>query len=141
MSPADEEALVRESMRKVRVTERKELRMRIFHREASIAALILCSVGLVALMVCVIGAFDLQVGSSTEYEVTNAGGGTWALVRPSYDLTTLFAGLGMAGFAGSLIICGGVIGQFRKLPPGSAYAVGLSAIVSSVGILVLAMAG
>jgi hypothetical protein len=141
MPLADEEALVRESMRKVQTSERKERRMRMFQREASIAALLLCSVGMIGLMACVIGSFDLQVASSSEFEVTHVGGQSWALVRPSYDLTTLFAGLGMAGFAGSLIICGGVMGQFKKMPPGSAYAVGMSAFVSIVGILVLAVVG
>jgi hypothetical protein len=56
-------------------------------------------------------------------------------------LTTLFAGLGAAGFASALIICGGALGQFKRMPPGSAYAVGISALVSVVGLLVLAFVG
>lgn len=141
MSLVEEEALVRESMHKVKLAERKQIRMHMFHREAAIAALVLCSVGLIALTVCVLGSFDLQMGANGEYEVTHVGGRSWALLRPSYDLTTLFAGLGMAGFAGSLIVCGGVFGQLRHLPPGSGYAVGMSTIVSITGLIMLAMLG
>jgi hypothetical protein len=88
----------------------------------------------------VIGNFDLQMASSSQFEVTHVGGRSWALVRPSYDLTTLFAGLATAGFAASLIISGGAFGHFKRMPPGAAYAVGMSAVVSIVGLLVLAVA-
>jgi len=140
MQPTDEELLVRESARKAALSERAELRARGFSREAAIACMVLCMVGLVGLMICVIGNFDLRVGGSDAYEVTSTGKG-WALVRPSYDLTTLFAGIGAAGFASALIICGGAMGQLKRMPPGSAYAVGMSAIVSIVGLLVLAFVG
>ncbi len=81
------------------------------------------------------------IGDGGAYEVTHTGGNSWALVRPSYDLTTLFAGIGAAGFASALIIGGGALGQLKRMPPGSAYAVGMSALVSIVGLLVLAFAG
>ena len=62
-------------------------------------------------------------------------------MRSSYDLTTLFAGIAAAGFASTLIICGGAFGQLKRMPPGSAYAVGMSAVVSVVGLLMLAFVG
>jgi hypothetical protein len=140
-SEPDAETLVRESARRAAVSERRELRTRTFSREAAIACLVLCMVGLVGLTVCVVGNFDLRVADSGAYEVTHKGGKSWALMRSSYDLTTLFAGLGAAGFASALIICGGALGQFKRMPPGSAYAVGISALVSVVGLLVLAFVG
>ncbi|MBZ0134778.1 MAG: hypothetical protein K8I27_00225 [Planctomycetes bacterium] len=138
MPLTDEELLVRLSARKASLSARGEVRARSYSREAAIACMVLCMVGLVGLMVCVVGNFNLQVASSDSYEVTHIGGRTWALVRPSYDLTTLFAGLGTAGFASALIICGGAFGQIKRMPPGAAYAVGMSAVVSTVGLLVLA---
>ena len=134
----DEEQLVQDSIRRADSTERSELRTRSFSREAAIAALVLCTLGLVCLTVCVIGGFDLRAGSADDFEVTHLGGHSYALSRPTYDLTTLFAGMGTAGFAAALIICGGVAGHLKRMPPGSVYAVGMSAVVSTVGLLVLA---
>ncbi|MCA8936096.1 MAG: hypothetical protein KDB68_07805 [Planctomycetes bacterium] len=136
----DEELLVRESARKAAASEHSELRARGFSREAAIACMVLCMVGLAGLSICVVGNFDLRVGTSGGYEVTDTGHG-WALMRSSYDLTTLFAGIGAAGFASALIICGGAFGQLKRMPPGSAYAVGMSAVVSIVGLLMLAFVG
>lgn len=141
MQPTVEELLVRESARKAEVAEQATARARGFSREAAIACMVLCMVGLVGLGACVLGNFDLRVGDGGAYEVTHTGGNNWALVRPSYDLTTLFAGIGAAGFASALIISGGALGQLKRMPPGSAYAVGMSAIVSVVGLLVLAIVG
>lgn len=138
MPLTDEELLVQMSARKAAVSERTQTRARSYSREAAIACMVLCMVGLVGLTACVIGNFNLQVASSDQFEVTHVGGRTWALVRPSYDLTTLFAGIGAAGFASALIICGGAFGQIKRMPPGAAYAVGMSAVVSTVGLLVLA---
>jgi len=141
MQLSDEESLVRESARRAASSERRELRARTFSREAALACLVLCTIGLLGLAVCVVGNFDLRVGGSGDYEVTHTGGRSYALVRSSYDLTTLFAGIGTAGFASALIICGGALAQFRKMPPGSAYAVGMSAVVSVIGLIVLAFVG
>jgi len=140
MPLSDEEHLVRESARKATLSEAAELRARSFSREAAIACMVLCMVGLAGLTICVVGNFDLRVGDSTNYEVTSTGHG-WALMRSSYDLTTLFAGIAAAGFASTLIICGGAFGQLKRMPPGSAYAVGMSAVVSVVGLLMLAFVG
>src|SRR5690606_5982464 len=103
MQPTVEELLVRESARKAEVAEQATARARGFSREAAIACMVLCMVGLVGLGACVLGNFDLRVGDGGAYEVTHTGGNNWALVRPSYDLTTLFAGIGAAGFASALI--------------------------------------
>lgn len=141
MPPTVEELLVRESARKAGLAERSQARARGFSREAAIASMVLCMVGMVGLGACMLGNFDLRLGDGGAYEVTHTGGNSWALVRPSYDLTTLFAGIGAAGFASALIIGGGALGQLKRMPPGSAYAVGMSALVSIVGLLVLAFAG
>ena len=138
MPLTDEELLVQLSARKAAVNEHAHTRARGYAREAAIACMVLCMVGLVGLLVCVIGNFNLQVASSDSFEVTHVGGRTWALVRPSYDLTTLFAGIGTAGFAAALIICGGAFAHMKRMPQGAAYAVGMSAVVSTVGLLVLA---
>ena len=140
MQPSAEEMLVRNSARRAAMSERVELRTRTFSREAAIACMVLCMVGLAGLMVCIIGNFDLRMGGSEGFEVTHTGKG-WALVRQSYDLTTLFAGIGAAGFASALIISGGALSQLKRMPIGSVYAVGMSAIVSVVGLLVLAFVG
>lgn len=141
MAYTDEETLVRESLRKVVIAERRELRLRRFTREASIAALVLCLVGLIGLAVCMLGQFDLRVGGSSDYDITHVRGRTYAIRQSSYDLTTLFLGMGAAGFASSLIICGGVLGQWRRLPSGSGYIIATSAFVSMAGLLTLALAG
>lgn len=139
MPLTDEELLVQLSARRAARSERIQVRSRSYSREASIASMVLCMVGLVGLMVCVVGNFNLQVASSENFEVTHVGGKTWAIMRQGYDLTTLFAGIGAAGFASALIVCGGAFGQIKRMPQGAAYAVGMSAIVSSVGLLVLAV--
>jgi len=135
------ENLVRESARRAATSDRHELRTRMFTREAAIACLVLCMVGLVGLTVCVVGNFDLRVGEGGAYEVTHVKGRSWALMRASYDLTTLFAGIGATGFASALIICGGALGQLKRMPQGSLYAVGISGVVSVIGLLVLAFVG
>jgi hypothetical protein len=135
------EQLVRESARRAAFTDRQSVRTRTFSREASIACMVLCTVGLLGLMVCVVGNFDLRMAQTSHYETTHRGGNSWGMMRSTYDFTTLFAGIGAAGFASALIICGGALGQFKRMPPGSAYAVGISAVVSVVGLLVLAFAG
>lgn len=138
---AQHEQVVLESAARATAAERRELRARVFARHAAIVCLLLCMVGVIALSICMAGGFNLQMGGAKQYEVTHRGGGTWALVRPSYDLTTLFAGLATAGFASALIVCGGALGQVKRMPQGSVYAVGISALVSTVGLLVLAFAG
>lgn len=140
MPLSHEELLVRESARKAALAEHSELRARGFSRHAAIACLVLCMVGLVGLTICVVGNFDLRVGGSEAYEVTSTGHG-WALVRQSYDLTTLFAGIAATGFASALIVCGGALGQLKRMPAGSVYAVGMSAVVSVVGLLMLVFVG
>ncbi len=141
MSITDDELRMRANFRKADAAERRERLLRRFTREATSAALVLCGVGFVGLVACVVGQYDLTVGGSSDYDVTHVRGGTYAIRKSSYDLTTLFLGMGAAGFASSLIISGGVLGQLRRLPPGRGYLVGVSAVVSLAGLLVLAVTG
>lgn len=131
--------LVRQSARKANVADARQAHLLAYAREATLASLLFCLLGLLGLAVCVIGNFDLRVGA--EAEISRLQNGVIALHRSGYDLTSLFLGIASAGFAGTLVVCGGAAGHMRSMPTSSAYIVLLSGALSALGLVILVLQG
>ncbi len=131
--------LVRESARKANIADARNAQLLAYAREATLTSLLLCLLGLIGLAVCVIGNFDLRIGA--EAEVSRLQNGVIALHRSGYDLTSLFLGIATAGFASTLVVCGGAAGHLRSMPTSSAYIVVLSGALSALGLVILVLQG
>ncbi|MCC6465785.1 MAG: hypothetical protein IT463_10635 [Planctomycetes bacterium] len=139
MTGPSEEAFVRERARRAENSELEETRNRAFARETAVIAALFCMIGVLALCICVVGGFDLQLtGGAYEY---SSQPGAWIARRPLRDLTPLFVGLSAAGFAACLVVCGGSLSLLRGTTAAAQYTVALSGAASALGLVFLALNG
>lgn len=125
--------------RKAVIAEHMAATMRGYAREAALAAIAACLVGMIGLAVCVAGQFDLRMVSGAEPQLTRLSNGMYALTRDEFDLTSLFLGIAAAGFSCALVVAGGATGHLRRMPASSAYTVVLAGGLSALGLMLLVM--
>jgi hypothetical protein len=128
---------VRERAGKAARDEEARLQARAFWREATVAALLCCFVGLIGLAVCVIGDFDLRVATGAT-PVTSVEGRVHSVYFPVHDLTIIFLGVAAAGFASALVVTGSVLGHLSSMPVSASYPVLVAGGLSTIGLLLLA---
>lgn len=90
---------------------------RAFSREAVVACLALCALGVGMLVICIATGFEVGIPTSSGTRTVGMGDYAGAF-RPERDVTPLVMGVAAAAFAASMLISAGALPRVRgmKLP-------------------------
>ena len=116
--------------------------MRAYGRESTVAAIVLCLVGMVAVLALFLGRFRLSIdtrgGKPPSLQIIHDGNTTRIVpAQQPVDLTPGLVLAAMATLAASMVIFGGAMFHLKKLPPASAWALSITAFFSFAGFLLL----
>ncbi|MBX3475932.1 MAG: hypothetical protein KF754_16300 [Planctomycetes bacterium] len=118
--------------------ELAELNLRLFAREAVIACMVLCAIGTLGLLVCMLGNFNVGFATSGHTQIVGMEG-QYGAYRPERNITPLVMAGAAAAFASSLIVAGGALPQYRRMPGQSGVLIACTGLASLAGLLVLVL--
>ncbi len=122
--------------------DRLAVEMRAYARESSVVAATLCLMGCIALMILFLGRFRVEIdsrgGRTPVLQVVNEGGRSRiAPTQQPVDMTSALALFSAATLAAATVIFGGTLFHLRRMPAALGATLGVTALFSISGLVLL----
>lgn len=109
---------------------------RALGREISLVCIGLCMLGVLALAVAWFARFNLGISTPGTASLVSQGQDL-SVTQSRMDFTSVIVGFATTCFAANIVVFGGAIAHFRRMVPGTAWMIALTAAISALCLIVM----